>query len=60
MAGPLKRLRYPLSLLAWAAVATALLWQTAAQNTTPLTRYPYLQDMRTDRVTVVWVMPDLA
>ena len=60
MAGLLNRLRYPLSLLAWAAVATAPLWQTAAQNTTPLTRYPYLQDMRTDRVTVVWVTPDLA
>jgi uncharacterized protein (TIGR03437 family) len=54
------RFRYPALALVGVVVAGTLLWQAGAQTTAPpLTRYPYLQDMRTDRVTIVWTMPEL-
>lgn len=52
--------RRPVLIALWAALAVALLWRVGAQSTVSLTRYPYLQDMRPDRVTVVWTTPDLA
>ncbi len=42
------------------AAALCLVSRAGAQSTTPLTRYPFLQDVRPDRATVVWITPDLA
>lgn len=43
-----------------AAVLAVTFRPAGAQVQPPLTRNPYLQDMRTDRVRVVWTTPDLA
>jgi uncharacterized protein (TIGR03437 family) len=53
-----RRVHFPW-VLSCLTAAALVWWHAGAQTTTPLTRYPYLQDMRTDRVTVVWTMPDL-